>query len=547
MRFANKMMISICLSLLCLLCTVMVYAAPAETSHWNSNTFGNLNTLADKTTVTFSISYNENGTIEWYKDGVLAETFPSTTSAHYTASWPTTGMKEVKAAMTNAGGTVETVWPVEVQDTGDAAIEEATEYPQPRINGYSTLNVTNGWVNMPTLYLKTKKPVEWIEYISSGTYVVKANIDIRQNGILKADDGSARVLKIRALPLYNNLVGTIRASNGGTVSIDSVTLMGWDVDQSVEVSSVVLSAVIRSQRESTLRIRNSQLRHIYIHYENDTTPGDVLDNNYFYEGNPVILNLSDSQHQEITNNVFYHGRSGNVISYNDLYSYNTVENNKFIGSAETPFGDNVVIGKGSRIIGNEFSFAGWNLAEIHTDMFCRDNDFHDNGGIHNGFNGLEKNVYSVNDYGHDFNTDYFSAFYAQLKDDLRTYPTPRDWYPDHIYIFNGRTKKVRCGFNFFGGFNCYVYNGTCDRSSANVQFGADNVFFRRMSFLGTLKPDDSALRVIDVYPGQYGYIRNVAVIDSVFTDSNTIDMAFYPAGGATFSSINSYRKKEQPQ
>lgn len=77
MRFiAKRVAVSAvsCLSLLFILLhlsAMQAVAAPAETSHWNSNTFGNLNALTDKTTITFSVGYNEEGTIEWYKDGIL--------------------------------------------------------------------------------------------------------------------------------------------------------------------------------------------------------------------------------------------------------------------------------------------------------------------------------------------------------------------------------------------------------------------------------------------------------------------------------------------
>jgi len=145
-------------------------AAPVETSHWNSNTFGNLNALTDKTAITFKIAYGQMGTIEWYKDGTLAETDANTSSAEYTTSWTAIGMKRVQAKMRSSSGTSsETKWRVEVQELGTAALDEvATDYRKSRINAYLTINVTNGWVNFPTLYLKTKKPDQWLEYVEAG-------------------------------------------------------------------------------------------------------------------------------------------------------------------------------------------------------------------------------------------------------------------------------------------------------------------------------------------------------------------------------------------
>jgi len=529
------------------LCALQAHAAPVETGHWNSNTFGNLNALADFTDITFTAAYNESGTIAWYKDGVLVASFADTTSAQYTTSWAAKGMQEVKARMTNGNGTsAETVWPVEVQEIGDATLEHATKYPELRIRGYWTINVRNGWTNFPGLYLKTKK-TDWLEYVEYGTYIIKAYIDIRENGNLKVDDGSAKCLKMRALPTTDNMPTILRASVGGIITLDNLKVVGWDVDQNTETANNVRSPMLWSSDASTLKITNSECRHIAIMYYGDTSAGDLVDHNTFYYAKPNVLDLTGSMYQVITNNYLYNGDHLNEGEANMTGGgYLTVKYNKFIGPAtcadtdNTAFGGNVSFGAGCTVIGNEIMHAGWNLAEVHKDVFCRDNVVHQNDRNHNGFNGMLKNVYSYNDYFYDFIG--YAGFYSQLKDDGETYPVPLDRIPDHIYFINGRATNAIRGFSFFGGFNCYVYNFQGEKASGNFQYGTDKVFVRKSRFTGAQDGVKEKFRVCDYAPSQYRYIQNATLMDSVFDYAPPLDLRFNPMGDGVMNVINCYRK-----
>lgn len=144
-------------------------AVPVESSHYNSNTFANLNTLTSTGSITFTIAYDSPGDIKWYKDNVPVQTNTSTTTASLTTAW-TTGdygmVRQMKVNSTNVDGTAnDTIWNVEVQQTGTATISKNTAYPQSLIDGRKTLYVTNGWTNLPSLYLAAKQTDNaWIEY-----------------------------------------------------------------------------------------------------------------------------------------------------------------------------------------------------------------------------------------------------------------------------------------------------------------------------------------------------------------------------------------------
>src|SRR5512133_2097680 len=106
---------------------------PIPTSYYNTNTYTNLNTITNTENITFTITYDLPGDIKWYKDGTLIQTDTNINTATLTTNWTAadyTQVKELKVNSTTIDGTsTDTIWKVEVQETGTATIEKHIDYP----------------------------------------------------------------------------------------------------------------------------------------------------------------------------------------------------------------------------------------------------------------------------------------------------------------------------------------------------------------------------------------------------------------------------------
>lgn len=542
------------IALFFLLGNTAVAAVPVESSHYNSNTYANLNTITNTGDITFTINYDVAGDIKWYKDGTLIQTDANASVATLTTNWTENDynkLKELKVNSTTADGISEdTVWKVEVQETGTANIAKHTAYPQRRVGGKNTLYVKDGWANLPSLYLAGKQPDnDWIEYVKAKTYILKKSVMVNGlGGTLYITADTVKEIKMTS----DNPPIQIVVYENGTINIDKVNIYGWNIANARETLGSETSPVIKSQGNNTLNITNSHFRHVEIYYEVDQSAGDIVDNNTFYEGKPYNIDLKDgysansSKGQIITNNTFIETGSSaqNMGSHRRLESPGTiVANNRFVSDTDAA---NIQIAKKTEFTGNDVSYSSWNLIEFPDYAFSKYSNFHDNGGKHNGFNMLNY-AYSVNDYCHDF-TGY-SCWYIQVQQNGST--NPADYtLQRHGYILNGYAKDANmpggggCGINIFGAYDMYIYNFTADNSSNNVQYGSDHLVFRKSRFFNS--PDRQAFRFVDVSTAEMGKVENMYFIDSEFSDTNKWDYYIHsnPSdnGNPIVHSINTYRK-----
>ena len=404
--------------------------------------------------------------------------------------------------------------------------------------------ISDGAENLTSIN-NTLSNASLLEQLSPKEWLLKVPILVQgPAGRLDINDSDCDMLKMKGL----SGAIKIRAEDGASIFIDNVNITGWDITNNADIAVSDVQPMIESQYNNTLNVTNTYFKHVYIHYYHDETP-DTVDNCTFFESNPVGISSDYSLYKTITHNKFYDcwehnyaetavtGPMGSMVDY---YTYTNFSYNYAFGQPGDNMADNVVIGAGSTVIGNEIIYAGWNLIEIVRDTFCRDNILHDSGGNHNGFNAGAQpwDRYFINNYY--YNIDPYSGNYIQLCEEPQCSEIV---FPYRTYIINSRAENCGGGFSFHGGYDSYVYNFTSSNAENGFTLGAGNNYIRKSRFTNSSEGYPGSyygIEFSDWNPSTYGYCDNGTVIDTTFRD-NIYDMVLGLEGiNQVVNLINTY-------
>lgn len=384
-------------------------------------------------------------------------------------------------------------------------------------DGVETLTSINQVLNNPSL----------LEQLLTKEWLLKGSIYVNgPDGILYINNYDCDVLKMKGLPSPI----MIRAQNGASIFIDNTNITGWDVTNNIDISLTTASPAIQSYYNNTLNVTNTYFKHAYIYYFIDETP-DTVDNCTFFESNPNGVKSYLSLYKTITHNKFYDNYIGSYEDTTtaggdpndvDFYTYTNFSYNYAIGhKGYSIIGENVRIGAGSTIIGNEVIYSGWNMVEVLRDTISKNNIVHDNGGNHNGFNhGAQAwDRYFYNDY--TYNIYPYSGFYFQTC--VLPHCEPKI-FPYRNYIINGKAENNGSGFKFMGGYDSYIYNFTAINNGNIIMTGSGNNHIRKSRMSNSTEyPGFYAMGFFDYEPAEYRYFDNASMIDTVFKN-NLIDI-----------------------
>lgn len=402
-------------------------------------------------------------------------------------------------------------------------------------NSTENLTTINASINDPTVLNQTANK-EWL--LNASLYV--------QNplGCLYINDSDCDILKMKGLP--STIM--IRADSGASIFIDEITnITGWNTTGNTDIVVSDNQPRIQSYYNNTLNVTNSYFKHVYIHYLYDKTP-DAVNNCTFFESNPSGISSYLSLNKTITYNNFYsckeHNyedtvRTGPTGQWVEYYSYTNFSYNYAFGQAGDTMSDNVMIGAGSTVFGNEIIWGGWNSLLSVRDTIFKNNIIHTNIE-HNGFNcgPYPSDRYYINNYCYDIYP--YSCNYIQVCDSC----DPWSW-PYRHYIINERATNCGSGFKFTGGYDSYIYNYTSNNAHNVIICGSGNNHIRKSSMNNSGASYGFLLSEWNV-EGGYGTVDNLTIIDTTF-NNNTPDiyMDVY-SGDAIVSVFNTYDETKQP-
>ncbi|MCK4532273.1 carboxypeptidase regulatory-like domain-containing protein [bacterium] len=397
--------------------------------------------------------------------------------------------------------------------TGASVVNATVTYNGTRImisNGAESLTTINQTLNDPSL----------LEQVSAKEWLLKVPVYVAgSEGALYINNSDCDLLKIKALP--SPIVIEVRS--GGSIVIDNTDITGWDMDNNTDITITDNSPSIESWYNNDLNASNTYFKHIQIRYIYDETP-DTIDNCTFFESNTVGISSYYSLHKTITHNKFidcyhcsYKETNWDGVS-EDVYTYTNFSYNYCIGhDGYSIFSDNVQIGSGSTIIGNEIILGGWNIINRGTDTLLKDNIIHDNAGHHNGFNpggARAKYITHINDYA--YNIENYTGFYFQRSDSYKD-----THFPQYERIINSVAENCSAGFLTFYMYNSYLYNFTSINNGGNtLLWNSRNVTFERCNISGS-----SWGGMEFVGSSSEGYPDNCMFINSRFSNNQPADIA----------------------
>jgi|GEM_PF-4058412 len=370
-----------------------VSGEPAIISQWNSVTsFDNHTLINTSSAIEFNVTFNQIGTITWYKDDIKISTINNAYYTNYLTSWdvPSSSLKKVTAKITNSNGTSEVNWYILVYNLLPATVAYI-ENP----SSYNSISVSGGSIDLPSIFnkLNNRSIFDYVDnktfFLNSTKYssdAVGTRLKINSGVTLYINDTTSSEFRLVMVcdafcdSYKNSRFSEIYINPDGALDINNTKITSWNTSSSnAEYNhSNVMDGAYRIVKPSISTAPNSNAAVNITNSEIYWLGG--------YSGTKGIILLNVRPY--ILNNLFY---GVNQINLDNIPSNSTIDKNTFKNS----YSNSLRIINSNNFTINNNNFINTSIGTSNTLEFMNcsygiiNNNTIDNTYWANGWNGIQ--------------------------------------------------------------------------------------------------------------------------------------------------------------